>query len=45
VIIRSFILLAFGLFIGWAAAVKQAHNPARKKCQHQPGAVCTCAGV
>lgn len=44
-IIRAFILLACGLFLGWAAALKQGHNPARRKCQHQPGAACTCAGV
>ncbi len=44
-IVRAFILLAFGLFIGWGAAIKQAHNPARKKCQFNPTAACTCAGV
>ena len=44
-IIRAFILVAFGLFIGWAVAARQAHNPARKKRQYNPGAACTCAGI
>lgn len=44
-IVRSFIVFVFAAFCGWASSAKLAHNAARKKCQFEPGAACTCAGV